>query len=222
VLVVEDDPGIAAGLTRGLRLAGFRVDQARDGAVARERIASAELDVIVLDLGLPVVSGVKLLEELQGRDHAPVIVLTARTELSDRLRCFQLGAVDFLAKPFFLDELVARIRARLAPAVATRPFLRWADVELDPDARQVHVAGALVELTRNEHDLLVYLVQRRGRAVPRDQLAERALAGAQVPEARTIDSHVARLRKKLGPAGGTAIATVWGIGYRFDPDRPAA
>jgi DNA-binding response OmpR family regulator len=222
VLVVEDDPCIAAGLSRGLRLAGFRVEQVSDGAEARLRIASEQADVIVLDLGLPAVSGVELLEELQGRDHAPVIVLTARTDLPDRLRCFHLGAVDYLSKPFFLDELVARIRARLSAVAASRPLLRWADVELDPDARQLRVAGALVELTRNEHDLLLYLVQRRGRAVLRDQLAERALAGTEVPGPRTIDSHVARLRKKLGPIGGAAIATVWGIGYRFDPDRPAA
>ncbi|MEO5728558.1 MAG: response regulator transcription factor [Byssovorax sp.] len=218
LLVVEDDASVASGLVRGLREAGFEVELACDGAQAREALVHRAPDLVVLDLMLPVLSGIELLESVKERPHPPVIVLTARADLGERLRCFALGVVDFVPKPFFLEELVARIRARLRLAEeAPSRVVRWADVELDLDRRLVRAGGAEIALTRHELDILAYLVQRPGRAVTREQIAERALSGIEAPEPRTIDTHVARVRKKLGPAGAAAIATVWGIGYRFTP-----
>ncbi len=222
LLVVEDDASVAQSLVRGLAQAGFAVELAADGALAREVLARDAIDLVVLDLMLPRVTGLDLLVALADRPHPPIIVLTARVDLDDRLRSFALGAVDFVAKPFFLEELVARVRARLRLAAeAPSQVVAWGDVAVDLDRRLVHVGGEPVTLTRYELDVLVYLVQRPGRAVTRDQLAERALSGVEAPEPRTIDTHIARVRKKLGPAGAAAIGTVWGIGYRFDPPRGA-
>lgn len=223
LLLVEDDPSVASQLVRGLGAAGFEVELVRDGAQARTVMAAAPPDLMILDLMIPVMSGFQLLEALQGRPHPPIIVLTARTDIAERLRCFSLGAADYVPKPFFLEELIARVRARL-PACdgAPRRLVRWAEVELDLDARTVKLAGEPLVLTRYELDVLSYLVQRPGRAIAREQLAERALASLDTPEPRTIDTHVARIRKKLGDRGAAALQTVWGIGYRFIPDETNA
>jgi DNA-binding response OmpR family regulator len=218
VLVIEDDPSVAAGIVRGLRGAGFAVELASRGDDgARLALANAP-DVIVLDLLLPEQSGFAVLEQIQGRCTAPVLVLTARTELADRLKCFALGAADFVAKPFFVEELVARIRLRLGARVeGPRRVVRWGDAAVDLDARTVRVGGVEATLTRHELDVLAYLVERPGRAVSRAQLAERAALPFGDRDARTVDTHVARVRKKLGATAAAAIVTVWGIGYRFDP-----
>jgi DNA-binding response OmpR family regulator len=219
VLVVEDDAAIASGLVRGLRAAGFDVELAVTGESGAKVAMRDSPDVIVLDLMLPDGSGFEVLERLSGRTTAKILVLTARTELSDRLRAFELGAVDFVAKPFFVAELVARIRSRVGERRAEeKRLVRWADVELDLDARRVTVSGAEIAITRHELDVLAYLVGRPGRAIARGQLADSALDPGSERDARTVDSHVARLRKKLG-RGGSAIVTVWGIGYRFDPEK---
>jgi DNA-binding response OmpR family regulator len=148
-------------------------------------------------------------------------VVTARTDLPDRLRAFDLGAADFVTKPFWIEELVARIRSRLRLADALpKRVVRWEGVALDLDARTAVVDGRPAALTPTEFAVLAFLVERRGRAVSRGVLAEQALASLEEPDARTVDSHVARLRKKLG-AGATAIATVWGIGYRFATEEDA-
>ncbi len=222
ILVVEDDASVAQSVVRGLRQAGFEVELANDGAQARLQLAREPPALVVLDLTLPEVSGIELLNSMSERAHAPVIVLTARVDLDDRLRCFALGAVDFVAKPFFLEELIARIRARLRLVEEAPPrVVTWAEVSVDVDRRAVRVSGKPVALTRYELDVLLYLVERPGRAVTRETLAERALSGVDGPEPRTIDTHIARVRKKLGADGG-AIRTVWGIGYRFEPDGPSA
>jgi two-component system OmpR family response regulator len=222
VLVIEDDPAVAGGLVRGLRAAGFAVELATDGASGARLAVGGGVDVVLLDLMVPGLSGFEVLAALHGRASAPpVIVLTARVELDDRLRAFGLGAADFMPKPFWIEEVVARIRARLPGAERARPArtVAWDGAVVDLDARTLRVAGELVALTRVELDLLAYLVERPGRAIPREQLS-RAVAAIDEREdrdERTIDSHVSRLRKKLGAAAG-AIATVWGIGYRFDPE----
>ena len=219
VVVVEDDPSVAAGLVRGLRLAGFEVELATDGTTGARLAMAAEIDVVLLDLMLPARSGFEVLEMLQRRPAVPpVIVLSARTELGDRLRAFQLGAIDFVPKPFWVEEVVARIRAHLHTPEAPRAsrVVEWAGVVVNLDARTVTVDGEPVALTRFELDLLAYLVQRPGRAIPRTQLASQALGPLDERTERTVDSHLARIRKKLGPAAA-ALSTVWGIGYRFDP-----
>jgi DNA-binding response OmpR family regulator len=215
-LVVEDDAATAAAIVRGLRSLKFDVDLSTNGGDGTKRILSERYDVIVLDLMLPEQSGFEVLERVRHRVRAPVIVLTARADLPDRLRAFELGAADFVAKPFWIEELVARIRSRLRlEDVRPKRVLRWSGVSLDLDAHSADVDGRPAGLTPTEFAVLAFLVQRPGRAISRRVLAEQVLASLEEPDARTVDSHVARMRKKLG-AGASAIATVWGIGYRFD------
>lgn len=215
LLVAEDDAGVAASLVTGLKARGFEVTLATSGLQARAELANDDLDLVVLDLMLPGLSGLELLEELSPRPHPPIIVLTARTDLDERVRCFELGAVDYVPKPFFLEELVLRIRARLdLRTEAPRRVLVFGALEVDLDRREVRMDGKEVTCTRHEFDVLAYLAQRPGRPVSRDDLAAQALSGFDAPEPRTIDSHVARLRRKLGDEAGR-VQTVWGIGYRF-------
>jgi DNA-binding response OmpR family regulator len=220
VLVVEDDPGVAAGIVRGLRAAGYEVELATNGVVGARRALDGAFSLVVLDLLLPEQNGFAVLEQVRGRSSTPFIVLTARTDLGDRLRCFELGAVDFVSKPFFIEELVARIRSRLGERkVAPKRVVSWEDVAVDLDARVATVAGSAVALTRHEFDILAYLVERAGRAVSRAQLATQVLTPFEERAERTVDSHIVRVRKKLGARGAAHIVTVWGIGYRFEPAK---
>jgi DNA-binding response OmpR family regulator len=212
LLVVEDDASVAATLVRGLRAARFEVELATDGQLGLDAIQRERFDGVVLDLGLPRLAGAELLRILSARDVVTV-VLTAAGDLPTRLACFADGAADFLPKPFFMEELVARVRARLR-VEAERERVSFGDVELFLAERRVSRAGKAVPLTRNELDVLVYLARRPGRAISRAALAQHALSAHEAPSERTIDSHVAHLRSKLG-ASGRAIETVWGIGYRF-------
>jgi DNA-binding response OmpR family regulator len=222
VLVVEDDASVAAGVVRGLRAAGMIVELASDGESGARQALAGGHDVVVLDLMLPLENGFAVLERIHGRCAAPVIVLTARTELSDRLKSFALGASDFVGKPFFVEELVARIRSRVgAKPPAPKRVVAWANVVVDLDARVVTVAGVPASLTKHEHDVLACLLERAGRAVSRGQLGELTGVPFEERDARTIDSHVARVRKKLGAEGAAAIVTVWGVGYRFESGEHA-
>jgi two-component system, OmpR family, response regulator len=213
ILVVEDDAHALQGLVAGLTRHGFAVSVATDGITASERVLHERFDFVVLDLMLPGATGFQVLEAMAGRVSTPVLVLSARTELKARLESFRLGAVDYVPKPFFVEELVARIRARLALREDHRT-VAFGEVLVDLDARQVTRAGEDLGLTKYEFNLLAWLVERPGRAVSRDELAEHAL-GAEGVTARTVDSHLSRVRQKLGPDGGR-VETVWGIGYRFD------
>jgi len=220
VLVVEDEATVAATLVQGMRAEGFAVylaTRADEGV----RLAFADPpDAIILDINLPDRSGFDVLEEIQGRCTAPVVVLTGRLELGDRLKCFELGAADYVAKPFYFEELVARIRSRLRAREGVTPrVVSWADVIVNLDGRTVVVADAPVALTRSEFDILAYLLERPKLVASRRILAKRTALSLGEPDVRTVDVHVARVRKKLGEAA-SAIATVWGIGYRFDPPDP--
>ncbi|MCB9692287.1 MAG: response regulator transcription factor [Alphaproteobacteria bacterium] len=215
LLLVEDDPGIAESTVLGLRRAGFSVDHASTGPAGMERALAGGHDLVVLDLNLPELSGYTILEALRARSRVPVVVITARTGLDPRLKSFALGADDLLPKPFWVEELVLRIRRRLED-VDVRKRVRWADVVVDPAAREVTVAGEPVAMTPSELDLLLYLVGRPNRAVSRAQLVEHALPEDSGALERTVDSHLARVRKKLGDAG-SAIQTVFRVGYRFTP-----
>jgi DNA-binding response OmpR family regulator len=220
LLVVEDDAGVAGGIVRGLRAAGFEVELATNGVDGAKKGLDGGFSAIVLDLMLPGQSGFAVLEQLQGRTSVPVLVLTAKSDLADRLQCFGLGAADFITKPFWMEELVARLRTRLRiNSEAPKRVVRWANVALDLDSRAVTVGEEDAGLTRNEFDLLAHLVERQGRAISRAQLAEHALTPFEQRDSRTVDSHIARIRRKLGAEGGSRIATVWGIGYRFEPDK---
>lgn len=220
ILVIEDDLKIAYGLVRGLEDAGFDARSASDGERGLELVFEWEPDLVVLDLMLPKMNGHELLAQCQARTSVPFVVLTARAELDARLESFELGAVDFMAKPFWLEELVARIRARLSTHIQaeSRDELTWSEVTLDFDARTVHRDEQELALTPHELNLLVYLARRPGRALTRAQLAQGALSMHGDVSDRTVDSHIARVRKKLGAPASAAICTVWGIGYRFEPE----
>ena len=217
ILVVEDDLRVVQSLIGGLRKEGFDVTVAMDGEAGLRHALDASFDVIILDLMLPERDGFGVLDALKGRVSTPVIVLSARTELPSRLASFANGAVDFVPKPFFMAELVARIRSRLdLRATAPHRERRFADIRLDLDTREVFRDRRPVVLTAHEFNVLAYLTERPGRPVTRAQLADHALPEAGERSDRTVDSYISRIRKKLGPTAARHIRTVWGIGYRFD------
>lgn len=222
VLVVEDDPSVAEVVGRYLEREGFVVIAASDGREGLRRAATA-LDLVVLDLTLPGLDGLELLRRLRALVPVPVVVLTARAEESDRVQGLELGADDYVVKPFSPRELVARVRAVLrrtsesgaGPCVPD--VLHAGELEVDPLARQVRVRGRPVGLTAREFDLLVFLMSRRGRVCRREELLEQ-LWGARHGNSPTLTVHVRRLREKVeaDPSAPQWIKTVWGIGYRFD------
>jgi two-component system OmpR family response regulator len=218
VLVIEDDLRIATAVARGLSERGFapELHTVREGAA--HRAVDGRFDAVVLDLQLPDGHGFEVLRALRGRTSAPVIVLTAGVDLAVRLEAFDEGAADFVAKPFFVEELAARLRARLH---VTRPperrLVTFGPVSVDRDARTVSVDGVDAGLTPHEFNILGALLDRRGHAVTRDHLRATCLTADVEVTDRTVDSHVGRLRRKLG-AGAERIVTVWGVGYRLvDP-----
>lgn len=215
VLLVEDDDELGKQIAARLRGAGFEPTWVTSGdrAVALEISA---FRLVILDLMLPGVSGLDVLKQLRSHSDVPVLILSARNDPSSKVRALQLGADDYLTKPFFPEELVERVRARLR-----RPLLRRDDVidcgrlQFDLTARTVRLDGSPIELTRIEFDLLVALARKPGAAVSRRWLVDNVLDPDRDGSERTLDVHMSRLRKKLGDA--RLIATVWGIGYRFEP-----
>ena len=223
VLIVEDDAAVASGLVTGLKNVGFSVELAADGETGTKRALSGEFDLVILDLNLPERDGFGVLEALSGRISIPVIVLTARTELETRLKSFSLGAVDYIPKPFWMEELVARIQSRLRIREdEPHRVIAWSNVVVDLDARTVNLDEAPIELTSHEFNVLAYLVERPDRAITRKQLADHALPESGSRYGRTVDSHMCRIRNKLGDEASEHIKTVWGVGYKFLPTEPAS
>ncbi|MBI4544247.1 MAG: response regulator transcription factor [Gemmatimonadetes bacterium] len=225
ILVVEDEPDIAALLAYHLTREGFRVRTAAGGPEALEALSRERPDLLVLDLMLPGLSGYDVLAELKRQPETadlPVVVLTAMREEADRIRGLELGADDYVTKPFSPQELVLRVAAVLrrvqAPAMAgPARLLRGGPILVDVNAMRVVADGAEVSLTPTEYRLLVTLLERRGRVQSRRQLLQAAWDVHVELETRTVDMHVKRLRGKLG-AGGDWIETVRGFGYRFRPE----
>jgi len=222
ILVVEDERDIAALVAYHLTKEGYRVLTAGAGPEALETAAQERPDLIILDLMLPGLSGYDVLRELRRHPEigdVPVVVLTARREEPDRIRGLELGADDYVTKPFSPQELVLRIGAVLrraqSPAVAgSSRILKGGPITVDVDAMRVAVDGEEVQLTPTEYRLLIALLERRGRVQSRQQLLEAAWDIHVRIETRTVDMHVQRLRAKLG-AAGDLIETVRGFGYRF-------
>jgi two-component system OmpR family response regulator len=215
VLVVEDDRQVSLGLEEGLSAEGYQVTAVRSTEEARSVLSKRAIDVMVLDLLLGSEESWPLLPEAAVR-RVPVIVLTARVDVATRLRALEGGAVDYLPKPFFLAELVARIRLRTTPANEPSERVAFGEALLDLARRELLVGGEPVALTPGEFEVLAHLVTRPGRAVSRAALAFEVLSGDSERLERTADSHVSRIRAKLGDAA-THIKTVWGIGWRFEP-----
>jgi two-component system, OmpR family, phosphate regulon response regulator PhoB len=222
VLVVEDERDIAALVAYHLTKEGYRVRTAEGGQEALEAVSAEKPDLMILDLMLPGFSGYEVLQELKRRPEmsdVPVVVLTARRDEADRVKGLELGADDYVTKPFSPRELVLRVSAVLrraqSPAVAGGGrTLRAGPVVVDLNALRVVVDGEELELTPTEYRLLVTLLERRGRVQSRQQLLEQAWDIHARIETRTVDMHVQRLRTKLGDHG-SLIETVRGFGYRF-------
>jgi two-component system phosphate regulon response regulator PhoB len=222
ILVVEDERDIAALVAYHLTKEGYRVRTTEGGNEALEAVGAERPDLVVLDLMLPGFSGYEVLSEMRRRPElaeVPIIVLTARREESDRIKGLELGADDYLTKPFSPRELVLRVgavlrRAQSPPVAGAARTLRGGNIVIDLNALTVTVDGGLVDLTPTEYRLLVALLERRGRVQNRQQLLEAAWDVHARIETRTVDMHVQRLRGKLGP-GGDWIETVRGFGYRF-------
>ena len=220
VLLIEDDRKAAKLLAKGLQEEGFVVDVAFTGEEGEERAVVNEYDVIVLDWLLPGKDGIGVCRALRTRDVAtPILMLTARDSLADRVNGLSTGADDYLTKPFAFVELLARIRALLRRSRVARPaVLRVADLTLDPATHRVTRAGFTVVLTSKEYAILEVLMQSAGEIVSRTQLVERVWDEASVVIDNLVDAHVSHLRKKIDRGGSPAlIHTVRGFGYRLGP-----
>ena len=212
VLIVEDEDAIAEPLAEGLRREGFDVVRAATGGQA---LAAASVDLVLLDLRLPDVDGFDVCRELRARSQVPIIVVTARGEEADRVVGLELGADDYVVKPFGLRELIARIRAvtRRARGEHTDAVVRIGALEVDARARRASLAGRELELTQKEFDLLAALARDAGAVVSRRRLLEDVWETSWYGSTKTIDVHVAAVRRKLGDPAW--IETVRGVGFRL-------
>ena len=220
ILLAEDDPLLGDGLRAGLRQLGFQVDWVQSGDAAERELRAQDYAAAVLDLGLPRKDGMDVLAAVRAAGLAtPVLVLTARDAVPDRIRGLDSGADDYVVKPVDLHELAARLRALVRRAHGQpRDRLRAGDVELDPAARTVRKAGAPVALSTREFDLLHALMLNTNRVLTREQLEQHLYSWGQEVESNAVEVHVHNLRRKLG---STLIQTIRGVGYVL-PDPPAA
>jgi two-component system OmpR family response regulator len=222
ILLIEDDELVADAVVRGLSLSGFTVDHAGSAESGRAALHAEHFDLAVLDVGLPGVDGLTLLAELRNQGKAmPVLVLTARDRLSDKIRAFDLGADDFLMKPFEQAELVARCRALIRRAnLSPTGIVRLGRLVIDLNGHQLQIDAQPIELTRREWLVLESLAHNPGRIVSKERLMQ-ALAGwEQDLTPNAVETHISRLRSKLGSAA--VIRAVRGLGYRLDEVSEAA
>src|SRR5438128_10458415 len=225
VMVVDDEPKIVQLARDYLEHAGFAVVVAHDGKAALATARAAKPDLVVLDLGLPELDGLDVARRLRGESNVPIVMLTGRSEESDKLVGLELGADDYVTKPFSPKELVARVRAVLRRAEGLRDdaeTIRAGDVELDVPRMVATVAARRVDLTPTEFQLLATLVRQPGRIFTRSQLLDAVHGVAFESYERAIDTHIKNIRRKLEPDPRRPIhvLTVYGVGYRFVDDRP--
>lgn len=228
VLVVDDDAELCRLVTRYLAHEGFETSWASNGTSGIERALAEEYSLIMLDVMMPDTDGFAVLQQIRQRSRTPVLMLTARGDTQDRIRGLEMGADDYLPKPFDPAELVARIRAILRRVAPLRPMaeaLIIGDIELDGGSRTARRGGALLDLTTVEFDLLAALMRAAGNTVSREDLVRMVLGREFSPFDRSIDTHVCNLRKKLGPlqTGDERIKGVRGAGYLYPaPAKPGA
>lgn len=228
VLVVEDEESFVDALSVGLRREGFIVKVARDGAEALTLFDAVRPDLVLLDLMLPKVSGVEVCRQIRARSDTPIIMVTAKDSEIDTVVGLEVGADDYVTKPYRLRELVARMRAvlRRAPASDMQHFaaaeaLEVGDVTLDSERHEVVVRGKTVELPLKEFELLELLLANAGRVLTRDTLIDRIWGTDYVGDTKTLDVHIKRLRSRVedNPSRPTRIITIRGLGYRYDSPR---
>jgi two-component system OmpR family response regulator len=217
ILVAEDDAILADGVTRTLRQSGYAVDWVQNGVEADSALDTDDFDLLILDIGLPKKSGLDVLKRLRGRDsRLPVLILTALDGVNDRVRGLDAGADDYLAKPFDLSELEARVRALVRRGMAGSPtLLRHGALTYDQVGRVARLSGEALELSAREVSLLEIFLQRAGRLVSKDQLVSHLCEWGEEVSPNAIEVYVHRLRKKLEP-GGVRIVTVRGLGYSLE------
>lgn len=212
ILLVEDDPELGDGLTVGLRQASFAVDWLRDGNSADQALQSESFDLVVLDLGLPRLSGMDVLIRARSRGlTVPILILTARDATGDKVSGLDAGADDYLVKPIDLDELSARIRALTRRSAGrAAPLLTHGELAVDLAAHRVTLAGDEIELSSREYSLLQMLLENAGRVLTRTQLEQSVYGWRDEPDSNALEVHIHHLRKKLG---GDLIRTLRGVGY---------
>ena len=224
ILVVEDEPSIAEVVSLYLQRAGYEVTVLRDGLAALEWLADNQPDLVVLDLMLPQVDGLEITRWLRSNRETPIIMLTARRDETDRILGLEMGADDYVVKPFSPRELVSRVKAVLrrtrggVDAPHQQP-LRFDDLIIDPKTRLVTVRGEEKLLTAREFDLLWWMARHPRQVFSRDQLLDRVWGVSEYIDPSTVTVHIRRLREKLeaDPSNPHYIHTVWGVGYKFDP-----
>lgn len=223
VLVVDDEPMVREVVCAYLAREGFTVEEAADGRTALDHIRSQQPDLVVLDVMLPEIDGFSLLAEVRKKTDVPVILLTARTEEPDRVLGLELGADDYVVKPFSPRELAARVRTVLRRALTSRPVperLQFDGLTIDGAAREVAVDGRAVDLTPKEFELLAYLAASPRQVFSRAQILEQVWDSSdEWQDPSTVTVHVRRIRQKIeeNPNTPRYICTVWGVGYRFEP-----
>jgi DNA-binding response OmpR family regulator len=222
ILVVEDERKVANFIRQGLAEEGHTVEVAADGAAALDLLEGPPYDLVVLDLMLPKVDGFEILKLARSRRLAtPVLVLTARDSVADKVRGLDLGADDYLTKPFSFDEFLARVRALLRRGAAAGPVLRVADLTLDPSTREVRRGGRRITLTVREHALLEYFMRNAGRVLTRPMLAEHVWGLDFDAESNIVDVYVGYLRRKIDGLGEARLLhTVRGAGYVLRAEAP--
>jgi two-component system response regulator RegX3 len=230
ILVVEDEDSFIEALTVGLSREGFRVQVARDGSEALDLFDAVGPDLVLLDVMLPKISGVDVCRELRRRSQVPIIMVTAKSAEIDTVVGLEVGADDYVTKPYRLRELVARIRAVLrrtpaaeAPVVPSGEAMRVGDVMLDPERHEVNIRGDSVRLPLKEFELLALLLENAGRVLTRDTLIDRIWGSDYVGDTKTLDVHIKRLRAKVEPepSSPTHIVTIRGYGYKYEvPKTP--
>ena len=228
ILVVEDESSIASFVSLYLKNAGYDVRTATNGADALASVQSQQPSLIVLDLMLPDIDGIEICRRIRQKSEVPILMLTARDEDVDKIIGLEVGADDYLTKPFNPRELVARVKSILRRATPERreresEVIVHGDLRVDSGRREVHVGDEEIQLAPKEFDLLWELLDHRGLVLTRDQLLERVWGYTFAGDTRTVDVHVRQLRRKLGDA--SPIVTVWGVGYKVAPAKdkqPAA
>jgi DNA-binding response OmpR family regulator len=225
VLVVEDESSIASFVALYLKNAGYSVRTAATGSEALAQFQASQPALIVLDLMLPDIDGIEICRRIRKTSDVPILMLTARDEDVDKIIGLEVGADDYLTKPFNPRELVARVKSILRRSVPDRREMEskqivHGDLEIDAGRREARVHGEEVQLAPKEFDLLWELLDHRGLVLTRDQLLERVWGYTFAGDTRTVDVHVRQLRRKLGDA--SPIVTVWGVGYKVAPPRDAA
>jgi two-component system response regulator RegX3 len=232
VLLAEDEESFVEALVIGLGGEGFRVSVARDGSEALRLFEESEPDVVLLDMMLPKVSGIDVCRAIRAHSQVPIIMVTAKGTEIDTVVALEVGADDYVTKPYRLRELVARMRAvmRRAPgprsggpdALGVQGVFEAGEVKVDTDRRQVFVRGEEVHLRRKEFELLRLLIENAGRVLTRDVLIDRVWGTDYIGDTKTLDVHVKRLRSRIeqDPANPVIITTVRGVGYRFDVPAP--